>query len=207
MFDQSELWASVWLITVLGWCLTYQIQVLVFESYPNFWLWSIKDKVKFHSNTTTYYTFHSSDTNGYNPIDIRLWVSFDNPSLCPTCCFIIGFLPVENNEGGASFHGYNSEVGWGCSWRVGDILFSTLLLRKVTQRGGDGAGLIWLLICLIDHMWSWTTTHLCLNSDTYLLCFGSETQISIIQSSWHARLQWLRKSRYQCSVLCPGHQL
>lgn len=98
-------------------------------------------------------------------MDLGQWFSFDDPSFRPTCCLIICFLPIKNNEWGASFHGYNSEVGRGCSWRVGDILFSSLLLREVTQRGGDGAGFIWLLIRLIDHMWSWkTTTHWWLNS-------------------------------------------
>ena len=72
-----------------------------------------------------------------------------------TSGFIVRFLPVKNDERWAALHGHHGEVGGGYAGRTSHILIIALLIREVSERGGDGARLVWRLICLVDHMGSW----------------------------------------------------
>ncbi len=71
-----------------------------------------------------------------------------------TSGFIVGFLPVQNNEGWAALHSNHSEVGGRYAGRTSHILITALLIGEVSEGGGDRARLIWLLIGLVDHMGS-----------------------------------------------------
>lgn len=75
-----------------------------------------------------------------------------------TSGFIVRFLPVEDDEGRAAFHCNHGDVGWRRAGRTGHILIAAFLIREVSHGGSDGAWLIWLLICLVDDMWSCTQT-------------------------------------------------
>lgn len=69
-----------------------------------------------------------------------------------TSCFIVGLLPVENDERRASLDGDHRQVGGGNARRAGHILITAILVGEVSEGGGDGARLVVLFIRLIDHM-------------------------------------------------------
>lgn len=70
-------------------------------------------------------------------------------------CFIVGLLPVENDERRASLDGDHGQVGGGHARRTGHILITAILVGEVGEGGGDGARLVMLFIRLVDHMGSY----------------------------------------------------
>lgn len=72
-----------------------------------------------------------------------------------TSGFIVRFLPVKNDEWRAALHSNHSDIGRRYARRTGHILIVAIVVREVSEGGGDRARLIWLLICLVDHMGSY----------------------------------------------------
>lgn len=71
-----------------------------------------------------------------------------------TSGFIVRFLPVKNDERRAALHSNHSEVGGWYARRPSHVLIAAILIREVSEGGGDRARLIWLLVRLVDHMGS-----------------------------------------------------
>lgn len=71
-----------------------------------------------------------------------------------TCGFVVGLLPVENDEGGAALHGNHGEVGRRDARRAGHVQVVGFFVREVTQGGGNRARFLWPFIGLVDDMWS-----------------------------------------------------
>lgn len=69
-----------------------------------------------------------------------------------TCGFVIWFLPVKNDEWGAALHGNHGEVRRRDMRRTGYVQIIAFFVGEVSEGGGDGARLLWLLICLVDDM-------------------------------------------------------
>lgn len=72
-----------------------------------------------------------------------------------TCGFVVGFIPVKDDEGGTTFHSDHGKVRRRRTGRTGHCGFPSFILWEITQRLGDGAWLIWFLIRFIHHVRSW----------------------------------------------------
>lgn len=69
-----------------------------------------------------------------------------------TCGVVVGLLPVQDDEGGASLYSNHGEVGGGQAGGCGDVLLHPLLLREEAEGLCYGTRFVWLLVSLIDHM-------------------------------------------------------
>lgn len=67
-----------------------------------------------------------------------------------TSGLIVGFLPVQDDEGGATFHRHHGEVGGRrLGWRS-HVGLSGFIFGEVVERRGDGARLVRFLARLVD---------------------------------------------------------
>lgn len=78
-----------------------------------------------------------------------VWFQFHRSS---TCGFVVRFLPRKNDERVAALHGNHGDVGRRDTRRTGYIQIVGFFIGEVTEGGGDGARLLWPLICLVDDM-------------------------------------------------------
>lgn len=69
--------------------------------------------------------------------------------LC-TSGVIVGFLPVQDDEGRATFHCHHGEVGRRTLGSSCDIYLPRFVFREVVEGGSDGAGFVWFLARLVD---------------------------------------------------------
>lgn len=70
---------------------------------------------------------------------------------CSTSSFVIGFLPVEDDERRTPFDRYHGEVGGRDSGGGRHVLIAAVLVVwEVSQGGRDGTRLVWLLVGLVD---------------------------------------------------------
>lgn len=63
---------------------------------------------------------------------------------------IVSFLPVQDDEGRASFHRHHGEVGGRRPGRSSNVCLAGFVFREEVEGGGDGARLVWFLASLVD---------------------------------------------------------
>lgn len=73
-------------------------------------------------------------------------------ALLPTGGVVVRFFPVQDDEGGTSFHRHHGEVRRGSAWWRSHVGLARLVLGEVVEGGGDGARLVRFLARLVDDM-------------------------------------------------------
>lgn len=108
---------------------------------------------------------------------------------------IVWFFPVQDDEGGASFHRHHSKVGGRRTRRRSHIHVARFIFWEVVEGGGDGARLVGFLARLVDDVRRFGSSRSLIsqNPSTSLGWVGSvgpPTYISLLSQSIKVR-RWL----------------